>query len=84
MILNQTITEENCAHSKHPKRIEILFEFSVPKPKLTFYQAVKAVDGSFRMQKRGEHAKNFRPIMWCGSEESLFKFREATEIYFRK
>jgi len=65
-------------------KIEILFEFSVPKPKLTFYRAVKAIDGSFRVEKRGEHAKKFRSIMSCGAEQSLFKFRESVESYFRK
>ena len=46
MILNQTVTEENSAQQKHSNKIEALFEFSVPKPKLTFYRAVKAIDGS--------------------------------------
>ena len=66
------------------RRIEILFEFSVTRPKPTFYRAVRATDGSFRMEKRGQNAKKFRPAMWCGSEESLFKFKEAVEFYIGK
>ena len=65
-------------------KIEILFEFTAFDPKRTFYRAVKAIDGSFRTEKRGEHAKKFRDAMWCGSEESLTKFREAIEFYSRK
>ena len=65
-------------------RIEILFEFHVWNPKLTFYRAVRTTDGGFRMEKRGEHAKKFRGAMWCGSEDCLTKFRESVEFYGRK
>ena len=65
-------------------KIEILFEFNMWNPKLTSYRAVKAVDGSFRMEKRGQHAKKFRTAMWCGSEDCLSKFRDAVEFYSRK
>ena len=63
------------------RRIEILFEFSVTRPKPTFYRAVRATDGSFRMEKRGQNAKKFRPAMWCGSEESLYKYKECAEFH---
>ena len=65
-------------------KIEILFEFAAFNPKRTLYRAVRAIDGSFRMEKRGEHAKKFRPAMWCSSENSLTKLREAIEFYGRK
>lgn len=58
-------------------KVEVIFEFSVLKPKPTFYRGVREVDGSFRMEKRGHSAKKFRAAMWCGSVESLIKFREA-------
>ena len=66
------------------RQIEILFELKVSNPWPTIYRAVKAIDGSFRMEKRGEHAKKFRPAMFCGSESCLHKFREALEFYVRK
>ncbi len=66
------------------RQIEILFEFKISNPWPTIYRAVKAIDGSFRMEKRGEHAKKFRPAMSCGSESCLYKFREALEFYVRK
>ena len=65
-------------------RIEVLFEFSLPKPKPTLYRAVQATDGSFRMEKCGQNAKSFRTIMWCGSEDGLHRFRADIEFQFRK
>lgn len=65
-------------------RVQTLFEFSVVKPKMTFYRGVRARDGSFRMEKKGETAKSFRAVMWCGSEESLQKFREGLEVGIKK
>ena len=65
------------------RQIEILFEFKVSNPYPTIYRAVKALDGSFRMEKRGEHAKNFRPAMACRLESCLFRFREDLEFYSR-
>ncbi len=65
-------------------KIEILFEFTVSNPKPTIYRAVKAIDGSFRMEKRGVNAKKFRTAMSCGYENCLFKFREALEFYSPK
>ena len=65
-------------------KIEILFEFNVRTPKLTFYRAVRAIDGSFRMEKRGAHAEKFRSAMFCGSQDCLYKFRESIELYYRK
>ena len=64
-------------------RIEVLFEFNVRNPKLTFYRAVKATDGGFRMEKRGQNAKKFKTIMRCGLEEGLHQSRIAIETYFR-
>ena len=66
------------------RRIEVLFEFSVTRPKLTLYRAVRATGGGFRIEKRGENSKRFKTVMWCGSKESLFKFQEAIESQFRK
>lgn len=66
------------------KGVEILFEFTVSNPKPTIYRAVKAIDGSFRMEKRGEHANKFRVAMYCGSQDCLYKFRESIELYYRK
>ena len=53
-------------------RIEILFEFAMLKPKPTFYRAVKAVDGSFRMEKRGRDAKKISDdyVVRVGTESS--------------
>lgn len=72
------INEFTSAKLNRP-RIKIIFEFSVPNPRLTFYRGVQATDGSFRMEKRGLGAKKFRPTMWCGSEESLHQFRKNIE-----
>ena len=69
--------------SSMKRRIEVIFEFTMPKPKPTFYRAVRAADGGFRMEKRGQDAKTFRTFMWCGSEEGLFKHKEAVEFYYR-
>ena len=66
------------------RQIEILFEFKVSNPYPTVYRAVKAIDGSFRIEKRGEYAKKFRSAMSCGSESCLYKFREALEFYSPK
>ena len=63
------------------RQIEILFEFKVSNPWPIIYRAVKAIDGSFRMEKRGEYAKAFRPVVFYGSESGLYKFREALEFY---
>lgn len=60
-------------------RIKVIFEFSVPKPKITFYRGVQATDGGFRMEKRGLHAKAYRAFMWCGSVDGLYQHREAVE-----
>ncbi len=65
-------------------KVEVIFEFSVLTPKPTLYLGVRAVDGSFRMEKRGHSAKKFRAAMWCGSLESLFKFRENVEFRCEK
>ena len=64
-------------------KIKILFEFTVPKPKLTFFRAVSTINGGFRIEKRGEHAKKFKPTMWCGSEDGLLNFRIAVETYYQ-
>jgi len=66
------------------RRVEILFEFTMSKPKPTFYRAVRAADGGFRMEKRGQDAKTFRAFMWCGSEDGLRKHKEAVEFYYGK
>ena len=73
---------EDLRHSSR-RQIEILFEFKVSNPWPTIYRAVKAIDGSFRMEKHGEHAKKFRPAMSCGAESCLYKFREALEFCSR-
>ena len=74
---------QSTEHLQPPVRskIEILFEFNVRNPKLTFYRAVRALDGSFRMEKRGEHAEKFRSAMFCGAQDCLYKFRESIELY---
>ena len=64
-------------------RIEVLFEFNVRSPKLTFYRAVRATDGGFRMEKRGQNAKKFKTVMRCGFEEGLHQFRISMETYFQ-
>ncbi len=64
-------------------KFKISFEFSVSKPKRTFYRAVRAIDESFRIEKRGENAQKFKPTMWCGSEDGLLNFRIAVETYYQ-
>jgi hypothetical protein len=83
-IQSETSSELNPRPSPVCRRVEILFEFSIQKPTLTLYRAVRSTDGYFRMEKRGKNAKKFRPAMWCGSEESLLKFKEAVEFYMGK
>ncbi len=63
--------------------LEILFEFQVSNLKLTFYRAIKTIDDSFRMEKRGQNAKKFKAIMRSGFEEGLHQFHIANEIYFQ-
>lgn len=67
----------------HRQKIKVLFAFTVPKPKLTHYRAVQSTDGFYRMEKRGELAKKFKPFMWCGSEQSLYQHKEAIEFCLR-
>lgn len=66
------------------RRFEVLFEFVISKSRAIFYRGVRAADGSFRMEKRGQAAKKFRAVMWCGSEEGLLRHKEAVEFYSRK
>jgi hypothetical protein len=63
-------------------RIKVVFEFSALKPKLTHYRGVQAIDGGFRMEKRGDSGKKFKPFMWCGSIEGLCKHRETIERHY--
>ena len=65
-------------------RVKVLFEFSVPKPKVAYYRAVQSQDGSFRMEKRGLNAKHYRTVMWCGSVSGLYDFRAAVEKSINK
>ena len=65
-------------------KVEVIFEFSVLTPKPTLYRGVRAVDDSFCMEKRGHSAKKSRASMWCGSVDSLFKFRETVEFRCEK
>ena len=83
--MNNDLIDSNpkCA-SIETNKVKIIFEFTVLTPKLTFYRGVKAVDGCYRMEKRGAAAKAFRSVMVCGSEEVLHKYRMAVESYFRK
>ena len=74
----------NLRQSSIRHRVEVLFEFSIQRPKPTFYRAVRAADDSFRMEKRGLNAKKFRTAKWCGSEDSLLKFKETVEFYIGK
>jgi hypothetical protein len=34
------------------------------------------------MERRGAEAKKFKPVMWCGSEESLYRSRETTAHWY--
>ncbi|MBL7669789.1 MAG: hypothetical protein JNM39_04830 [Bdellovibrionaceae bacterium] len=61
------------------KAVTVIFEFSVLKPKFTVFRGVQATDGGFRMEKRGLNAKKFKPFMWCGSRESLYKYQEVAQ-----
>lgn len=61
------------------KAVIVIFEFSVLKPKVTVFRGVQATDGGFRMEKRGIDAKKFKPFMWCGSRESLYKYQEIVQ-----
>lgn len=62
------------------KSVTVIFEFSVLKPKVIVYRGVQATDGSFRMEKRGLNAKKFKPFMWCGSRESLYRYQELVQV----
>ena len=61
-------------NKKH--RTAVILEFSVQKPKTVLYRGVHATDGSYRMEKRGLNAKDFKLFMWSGSLESLYRYRE--------
>lgn len=79
------LSEADMIHASIPNRrplvrVKVIFEFSVSKPKLFFYRAVQAIDGSYRMEKRGANAKTYRAFMWCGSEEGLYHHRQAVEF----
>ncbi len=73
---SSNVTQIN-GESPTRKAVIVIFEFSVLKPKITLYRGVQATDGSFRMEKRGLNAKKFKPFMWCGSRESLYRYHEA-------
>ncbi len=60
-------------------RIKVIFEFTISRPKPTFYRAVEATDGTYRMEKRGAGAKKYKTFMWSGSECGLYRHREAVE-----
>lgn len=51
---------------------KIILEFSVLKPKAIIYRGVQAIDGSYRMEKRGINAKKFKSFMWTGSVDALY------------
>ena len=51
---------------------KIILEFSVLKPKAIIYRDVQAIDGSYRMEKRGINAKKFKSFMWTGSVDALY------------
>ena len=57
-------------------RTTVILEFSVQKPKVVLYRGIHATDGSYRMEKRGLNAKKFKPFMWSGSLESLYRYQE--------
>ena len=81
------ISQSNSAHT-NPKssrpRIRIVFEFSVVRPKLTYYRALQGIDGGFRMERRGASAKKFKVVMWTGSEESVRNYVKTIEWCYGK
>ena len=70
---------ESPEKQKQNTRAEVIFEFSVPEPRLTHYRGVKATDGVYRMEMRGDQAKHFRANSWCGDLATLFKAKEIIE-----
>jgi hypothetical protein len=50
-----------------------------PKPTPAIYRSVRAADGGYRMEKRGSLAKKFKPIMWSGGKDLLYRQKEAVE-----
>lgn len=54
------------------KRIRVFFTFSAKcNGRIFLYRAVKAIDGGYRMEKKGENAKTYQTIMWCGRIRGL-------------
>lgn len=75
-------SQSKCAHTnpKSPRpRIRIVFEFTLLKPKLTYYRAVQGIDGGYRMERRGAEAKSFKTFMWTGSEENVCDYIKTVE-----
>ncbi len=62
-----------------PNRMQILFEITLKRPALTFYRGVRGADGSFRLERRGALAKQYKTLTWCGCEESLYRLRAHFE-----
>lgn len=68
------------------RRIEVLFTFKVLgsqrlKRKTTEYRAVRDSFG-FRMDRKGESAKQFKAFMWCGTYDSLVGHYDAVRNHF--
>ncbi len=54
------------------KTIIVLLEFqTVEEGRPFFYRGVQAIDGGYRLEKRGKYATRYRPVMWCGLEDQM-------------
>jgi hypothetical protein len=74
--------QSKSAHTNHKStrpQIRIIFEFTLLRPKLTYYRGVQGADGGYRMEKRGVDAKKFKTCMWTGSEDRVCDYVKTLE-----
>lgn len=64
------------------KRIAVLFEFMVEKPKPNFYRAVRATDGGYRFERKGATAKSYKPFMWTGGADGIVAHWNAIRSHY--
>lgn len=64
------------------KRIEVLFEFRVEKPRPHFYRAIRATDGGYRFERKGAKAKSYKPFMWTGGVDGIVAHWNAIRTHY--
>ncbi len=65
-----------------PRQVHVIFEFKVRlQGKVWHYRGIEAMDGSYQMQRRGQHGTRFKTYMSTGLK---FDIAHETEIVCRQ